>query len=132
MRNLVSGFMTAVIVVVLVDGLRLTSRAAQTGAAQQPASQAGSQRGQSGAEQAGGRSNPGRDASNEPLLSPGPSAARFPHNPEEFDQLFNQVKNWGRWGPDDQLGAANFITDGKRKQALAVRISRRLPKPPAD
>ena len=34
--------------------------------------------------------------------------------------MFNQVKNWGRWGPDDQLGAANLITEAKRKQALAL------------
>ncbi len=34
--------------------------------------------------------------------------------------MFNQVKNWGRWGTDDQLGAANLITDAKRKQALAL------------
>jgi kynurenine formamidase len=55
-----------------------------------------------------------------PLISPGPSAARFPKNAEEFDQMFNQVKNWGRWGADDQLGAANLITDQKRKQAIAL------------
>ena len=29
---------------------------------------------------------------------------------EEFDRLFESVKNWGRWGPDDQLGTMNFIT----------------------
>jgi kynurenine formamidase len=34
--------------------------------------------------------------------------------------MFNQVKNWGRWGADDQLGAANLITVEKRKQALAL------------
>lgn len=62
-----------------------------------------------------------RDASPAtPLLGPGPSAARFPRNADEFDQMFNQVKNWGRWGPDDQLGAANLVTDAKRKQALAL------------
>jgi len=55
-----------------------------------------------------------------PILSPGPSAARFPNNSEEFDQLFNQVKNRGRWGKDDQLGAANLITEAKRKQALGL------------
>jgi kynurenine formamidase len=48
------------------------------------------------------------------------SAARFPRNAEEFDTLFQQIKNWGRWGADDQLGAANLITDTKRKQALAL------------
>jgi kynurenine formamidase len=55
-----------------------------------------------------------------PLLGPGPSAARFPKNADEFDQMFNQVKNWGRWGADDQLGAANLITVEKKKQALAL------------
>ena len=59
-------------------------------------------------------------ASAPPLLSPGPSAARFPRNLEEFDQMFNQIKNWGRWGPDDQLGAANLITEAKKKQALSL------------
>mgnify|MGYP002784339740 CR=1 FL=1 len=58
-----------------------------------------------------------------PLLSPGPSAARFPRNAAEFDQLFQQVKNWGRWGADDQLGAANLITDAKRRQALALAVT---------
>jgi kynurenine formamidase len=55
-----------------------------------------------------------------PLISPGPSAARFPKNAEEFDQLFNQVKNWGRWGANDQLGAANLITEATRKRAIAL------------
>lgn len=54
------------------------------------------------------------------LLSPGPSAARFPRNAAEFDQLFHQIKNWGRWGADDQLGAANLITDAKRKEAASL------------
>ena len=54
------------------------------------------------------------------LMSPGPSAARFPRNADEFDQMFNQIKNWGRWGPNDQLGAANLITDAKRKQAIGL------------
>jgi kynurenine formamidase len=55
-----------------------------------------------------------------PLISPGASAARFPRNADEFDQMFNQVKNWGRWGKDDQLGAANLITAATRKSALAL------------
>ena len=62
----------------------------------------------------------GPDPNAPPILSPGASAARFPTNAEEFDQMFNQVKNWGRWGPDDQLGAANLITEAKRKQAIAL------------
>src|SRR5215207_7928145 len=46
--------------------------------------------------------------------------ARSPVNAEEFDQLFQQVKNWGRWGADDQLGSVNLITAAKRKQALSL------------
>jgi kynurenine formamidase len=45
---------------------------------------------------------------------------RFPRNAAEFDQLFQQVSNWGRWGKDDQLGSANLVTAAKRKQALAL------------
>ena len=58
-----------------------------------------------------------------PLLSPGPAAARFPRNLEEFDQMFNQIKNWGRWGQDDQLGAANLITEARRRHALTLAKS---------
>src|SRR5579862_5953642 len=53
------------------------------------------------------------------------STGRFPRNAEEFGRLFEETKNWGRWGPADQLGAANSITDEKRKQALALaRVGR--------
>src|SRR6476620_7973758 len=45
---------------------------------------------------------------------------RAPHNAAEFDTLFQQVKNWGRWGADDQLGSANLVTAAKRKQAIAL------------
>ena len=47
-------------------------------------------------------------------------ASRAPRNAEEFDALFQQVKNWGRWGPNDQLGSANLVTVAKRKQAVAL------------
>ena len=56
----------------------------------------------------------------QPLITPGAAAARFPRNAQEFDQMFNQVKNWGRWGANDQLGAANLITDAVRKHALSL------------
>ena len=59
------------------------------------------------------------------VLSPGPSAARRPTTSEEFDAYFKEVANWGRWGAADELGAANLITDAKRKQAASlVRIGR--------
>src|SRR3954468_20527271 len=47
-------------------------------------------------------------------------AGRAPRNQAEFDTLFQQVKNWGRWGPEDQLGSANLVTAAKRKQAVAL------------
>jgi kynurenine formamidase len=48
------------------------------------------------------------------------SSSRSPVNAGEFDQLFQKVKNWGRWGADDQLGSVNLITAAKRKQALSL------------
>jgi kynurenine formamidase len=46
--------------------------------------------------------------------------SRAPRNAAEFDELFHQISNWGRWGADDQLGSANLVTPAKRKQALAL------------
>jgi kynurenine formamidase len=46
--------------------------------------------------------------------------ARAPRNRAEFDQMFDQVSNWGRWGKDDELGTANLLTDAKRKQAASL------------
>jgi kynurenine formamidase len=48
------------------------------------------------------------------------AAARSPKNSEEFDALFKQISNWGRWGKDDQLGSANLVTPDKRKQAAGL------------
>jgi kynurenine formamidase len=31
-----------------------------------------------------------------------------------------ELSNWGRWGPDDQLGAVNLMTDAKRREAAAL------------
>jgi kynurenine formamidase len=38
----------------------------------------------------------------------------------EFHQAMKDLSNWGRWGQDDELGAANLITPTKRKQAAAL------------
>jgi hypothetical protein len=40
-------------------------------------------------------------------------------NEEDFRRAMKELSNWGRWGADDELGAANLITPTKRKQALA-------------
>ena len=36
---------------------------------------------------------------------------------EDFHRAMDELSNWGRWGDDDELGAANLITPEKRKQA---------------
>jgi kynurenine formamidase len=46
---------------------------------------------------------------------------------EEFEQIFESVKNWGRWGADDQLGTLNFITPAHvRAAAGLVQSGRRV------
>ncbi len=39
---------------------------------------------------------------------------------ERVREIFESVKNWGRWGPDDEAGALNFITDEIRRQTIPV------------
>src|SRR5262245_9542705 len=43
-----------------------------------------------------------------------------PQTIAEYEKVFKEISNWGRWGKDDQLGAMNLITDAKRKQAAAL------------
>ena len=38
----------------------------------------------------------------------------------DFLRAMEELSNWGRWGEDDELGAANFITPEKRKQAASL------------
>ena len=33
-----------------------------------------------------------------------------PVSAAEFRELFDRVSNWGRWGPDDERGALNYLT----------------------
>ena len=45
----------------------------------------------------------------------------------EFDEIFESVKNWGRWGADDELGTLNCITpDQVRAAAALVRSGRHV------
>lgn len=45
----------------------------------------------------------------------------------EFDRIFESIKNWGRWGPDDELGTLNYITPEHVTRAAAlVRSGRRV------
>jgi len=41
----------------------------------------------------------------------------------EFRELFERVSNWGRWGPDDERGALNYLTP-ERVAAAAGLVSR--------
>ena len=106
-RNiLVASFVSLLV----MSGLVVTGQQQQ----QQQPPQGGAGQGQGGG-QGQGRANDGYVA-----LGPGPSAARTPKNADEFDAYFKQVSNWGRWGPNDQLGSVNLITPAKRKQAIAL------------
>lgn len=35
-------------------------------------------------------------------------------------EMAERLRNWGRWGPDDQLGTLNFITQDKVREAAAL------------
>lgn len=39
---------------------------------------------------------------------------------EEFDRLFESLKNWGKWGADDTKGTLNYITPEKIKAAASL------------
>ncbi|MFD9815481.1 cyclase family protein [Streptomyces sp. NPDC059080] len=48
--------------------------------------------------------------------------------PQEFHDLARQVNNWGRWGPDDEIGTLNLITEETvRAAADCVRSGHRVP-----
>ena len=54
----------------------------------------------------------------------------------DIARMFEELKNWGRWGPDDERGTLNLITPEKTKTALAlakegVTVSCALPLPVA-
>jgi kynurenine formamidase len=38
----------------------------------------------------------------------------------EFEEIFESVKNWGRWGSDDQLGTLNYITPERVGHAASL------------
>ena len=37
-----------------------------------------------------------------------------------YDHWIEELSNWGRWGPDDELGAFNLVTPEKRAAAAAL------------
>ncbi len=38
----------------------------------------------------------------------------------EFEQWMEEISNWGRWGPEDELGTINLITGETRRAAAAL------------
>ena len=57
---------------------------------------------------------------------------RVPSTREEIELLFDAIKTWGRWGPEDERGALNYITPETRRAAAAlvregVTVSAALP-----
>ncbi len=48
------------------------------------------------------------------------SETREPVTVEQFDVWMEELSNWGRWGDDDELGAANLMTEAKRQEAAAL------------
>ncbi|MFN8628672.1 MAG: cyclase family protein [Candidatus Binatia bacterium] len=51
----------------------------------------------------------------------------MPTLPPEVKELAARVRNWGRWGADDEIGTLNLITDAVvRRAAAAIRQGRRL------
>jgi len=45
----------------------------------------------------------------------------------QFEELFQSVCNWGKWGPEDELGTLNYITPDKvRSAARLVRSGRSI------
>jgi kynurenine formamidase len=59
-------------------------------------------------------------------------AARRAITVAEFDALYESVKNWGRWGPTDQMGTLNYITPATVRAAAGLvtsgrRVSLQIP-----
>ena len=39
---------------------------------------------------------------------------------DELERWFDDFSNWGRWGPDDTMGALNLITPEKKRAAAGL------------
>jgi len=50
----------------------------------------------------------------------GAQSDRTPVTAADVNRWMTDLSNWGRWGPDDQVGALNLITPEKRRQAAAL------------
>ena len=45
--------------------------------------------------------------------------------PSVFAEIASRVRNWGRWGPDDEVGTLNFVDTAARRRAAAAVTSGR-------
>ena len=56
------------------------------------------------------------------VLPVGLSLAQSPEfvSQQQFDRWMVELSNWGRWGPDDELGTLNLVTDAKRREAAQL------------
>ncbi len=45
-----------------------------------------------------------------------------PSIPASFSDLAGRVSNWGRWGPDDQIGTLNLIDEAARLRGVAAVV----------
>ena len=52
-------------------------------------------------------------------MATGGSTRKIPTQAEVLE-YFDSLSNWGRWGPDDQLGTLNYITPEKRLAASGL------------
>jgi kynurenine formamidase len=52
----------------------------------------------------------------------GAQNAADPHavTAEQYQRWKTELSNWGRWGPTDEIGALNLITNEKRRQAATL------------
>ncbi len=56
------------------------------------------------------------------------TSANAEHTVEAWKQIADRVRNWGRWGPDDELGTLNFITpETVKRAARCVRQGKIFP-----
>jgi len=39
---------------------------------------------------------------------------------QQLDALYTELSNWGRWGPDDELGTLNHLTAERRRRGAAL------------
>ncbi len=53
-------------------------------------------------------------------MSTGDEGRRDELTAAEFKNLFEAVSNWGRWGPDDERGALNYLTPARVLEAARL------------